>query len=250
MDGKYIFTTLMLFLVPTSAFTDDAKVYTSANEFFQENRVTSEKPVILFIMGLSGSGKSHWGRLSTNFGWQAIDVDKNTEHEIIGLSKKGEVAPEIGTVPDVTNSSHFYALRQRGHDLSFAQANQYINDRKSFVWDAVGFGKLHKLIADKMTGSGYQTWWLIFKPETWERNRLNLFLRESQGGLASFKSNPLEKRCRRLSKMLQEQKKAIEDGVNNPMKYGLAAPDQMFWAVVPDLRDRLPSGDPCSTTVR
>jgi hypothetical protein len=245
MKGKPIVAVLAgigvvaaLFLLPKKPALE-----ATPEAFFRAHPIT--RPTVLLTIGLSGSGKTFWSRVGVKAGWEHIEIDGVIEEEVNAVIARGEVVPEIGAVPEKGNSEHFFLLRKRGHDAAYRRADEFLVAGKSFIWDTIGLNHLRDGMMERARQAGWRVWWLVFEPGDWKLNRFNLFLREHRGGMASFKEQSLPERCRRLDRMLADQREKLAALLKEARGDKRRGPDEMFFTRVPDLRGELPGGDPC-----
>ena len=199
------------------------------------------------MIGLSGSGKSTWSRAAVGLDWVHIDSDQLLKNALNGMRASGEVASEIGAVPDPGHSGHMFDLRLRGQTLAQELLARTTESRRSFVWDSLGLNDFKIKASSDLRQKGYQIWWMLFHTEGIERNRFNLFLRESIGGHGSFREQPLEIRCGSLNRMLSlqlEELRKIEKELESERPKEV---DVVFRVEVPDLSGSSPVKDPCAS---
>ncbi len=216
---------------------------TSPERFFAEHQVS--EPTALFMIGLSGSGKSYWSEAGVSRGWQRIDSDQLLVDELRRMSVSGEVAVEIGAVPNPQSSEHIYKLRGRGFALAQGRLERAVRERQPVIWDSIGLNDFKSETAKRLRGAGYKIWWLVFHTDDIARNRFNLFLRDSRGGFGSFKGFPLQKRCAALDRMLTSQLALLTPLEASLQQSTPPEVDRIFRAQVADLRSTSTVKDPC-----
>jgi len=232
----------MALLVVCGCTSSDSR-YSKPEVFFKENVI--RQPTAIITIGMSGSGKSTWSLVGEKYGWKVIDSDQLNTEIIKQMRITGQIAPELGVIPDETSSYHLYALREKGIIKARTKLEEYFSMKQSFIFDSLGLNSERSKLTEKLKDRGYKIWYLVFESEDISVNRYNLFLRESIGGFASFKGLPINQRCLALNRMLNQQNLELNKVINAFKQNQFRSVDRVFFATVKDLRGSGATLDPC-----
>lgn len=213
-------------------------------ELYQTSPPTT--PTVVFTVGLSGSGKSTWADDATKYGWAKVDSDELTFNAVKAMRLNNEISPLLGHVPNEMNSENLFALRDMGYRKTEALVNTYLKKKKSFIFDSLGFNWIRLPIERKAKEMGFDVWYLVFQSSDLRINRYYLLLRESKGGFASGTTRPLQEKCEFLLRMLEGQKKHLQDFLDKIEDKELVKADKIFFTLIEDLREKNLIVDSCT----
>lgn len=239
----HILVYILMVVSVVSACASNDSIYSKPEVFFKENIIL--QPTAIITIGMSGSGKSTWSQVGEVNGWKVIDSDQLNSEIIKQMRITGQIAPELGMVPDETSSYHLYALREKGIVKARTKLEEYISMKQSFIFDSLGLNSERSKLTEKLKDRGYKIWYLVFESEDISINRYNLFLRESSGGFASFKGLPIDQRCLALNRMLNQQNLELNTVINASKQNQFRSVDKVIFATVKDLRGSGVTLDPC-----
>ena len=231
---------LLFALAHVASAVEPRIVESSPESFFASHRPV--RPTLLIPIGLSGSGKTFWSEIGRATGWEHIDVDQVIADEIDESIARKNLKADIDADPRKAALENAQTLRKRGYRVAKEQADALLKAKHSFIWDSLGFDSVRKELMEKARSRSFEVWWLIFDPEDWKRNRVNLFFRESKGEPLK---RPVAEHCAQLGRLLKQQAGNLRELLADIKKKPSLSPDRIFFARVADMSTQLPGGDPC-----